>query len=70
MEENKQAAGTGSQENSTGSNQSAGSGQQGAENNPQKGEEWNNYQSRELAGNGEGGISAEEAAEAFKEKEE
>jgi hypothetical protein len=41
-------------------------GQTGDEQNPQEGKEWDNYQTKELSANEEGGgISAEEAAQVF-----
>jgi hypothetical protein len=39
-------------------------------NNPQRGSEWNNYQTKELSANEESGISAEEAAQAFDDEDE
>lgn len=37
--------------------------------NPQRGNEWNNYQTRELSANEEDNLSAEEAAESFNDEE-
>lgn len=37
--------------------------------NPQRGSDWNNYQTKELSANEEGNISAEEAAQAFEDDE-
>lgn len=39
-------------------------------NNPQRGTEWNNYQTKELSANEKSDISAEEAAQAFEEDDE
>jgi hypothetical protein len=36
--------------------------------NPQQGNKWNNYQSRELADNEEGRMGAEEASKAFEDE--
>lgn len=59
--------------NSSGSaSSSRGSGQEQQDinvSNPQRGEDWNNYQTRELGSNTEDSISEEDAREAFDEEE-
>jgi len=37
--------------------------------NPQRGDDWNNYQTRELSSNAEGNITEEQAKEAFDDEE-
>ncbi|HYH15138.1 MAG TPA: hypothetical protein VD794_07960 [Flavisolibacter sp.] len=67
-----QLPGRGSKERSGNSSSGSGNSQEQQDinvSNPQRGSEWNNYQTKELSTSEEGDISAEEAAEAFNDEE-
>ena len=61
-------AGRSSQENPQQGNPQQGDSQNANLDNPQEGSQWSNYQTKELSSEGEGGISAEEAAKVFEEE--
>lgn len=61
--------GRSSQDSNQQENNQQGNSQNAGLDNPQQGSQWNNYQTKELSGEGNSDISAEEAAKAFEDQD-